>query len=90
MINYDKRTYTVNECATWQELIVARMKLLPNQACEMYLEGLQNLQLTTSYIPSCAEINQTLQKFTNWQMVPATELIPPHIYQILDFICLAF
>lgn len=72
--------YTKNEHSTWELLISNRMTNLKKEACNLYLTGLHNLKLPTTYIPTYQEMNSLLQGFTNWRIVPTTELITSSNY----------
>lgn len=67
--------YTKTEHKTWELLLSRRMQNVNNEACEMYLEGLQNLKLPLTYIPAYEELNLSIQRYTDWRLVPTTELI---------------
>ena len=67
--------YTKSEHKTWELLLSRRMQNLNNEACGMYLEGLKNLKLPLTYIPSHEELNHSIQQYTDWQLVPTTALI---------------
>jgi phenylalanine-4-hydroxylase len=56
------------------------MKTLGKEACSLYLNGLEKLKLPTTYIPTYQEMNRILQSFTNWRIVPTTELITSSNY----------
>lgn len=72
--------YTPDDNKTWSSLLIRRKEALPVEACEIYLQGLENLQLPISRIPRVAEINKLIQPFSEWRMVPRTELISPRSY----------
>lgn len=67
--------YSTSEHKTWELLLSRRMQHINNEACEIYLDGLKHLKLPLSYIPSYKELNWSIKKYTDWQLVPATELI---------------
>lgn len=69
------QAYSVDDNLTWQTLTTKRKKSLANEACDLYLTGLDKLQLPTNYIPNCFEINNLIKRHTNWQIIPTTELI---------------
>lgn len=75
-----KYTYTPSENLTWQRLLAKRQASLPEQACEMYLQGLENLQLPLAHIPTPLEMNKKIQRFSLWKLIPSTILIPSAPY----------
>lgn len=69
------RMYKHSEHVTWQTLITERKASIENEACELYLEGLDNLELPITHIPDISEINQSIKRYTNWQVVATNSLI---------------
>jgi len=67
--------YSEQENLTWQILTTKRKKSLANEACRLYLTGLDKLQLPYNYIPDLVEINTLIQRHTKWQIIPTTKLI---------------
>ena len=68
-------TYSKSEHKTWEILLSRRMQNINNEACEMYLEGFNNLKLPLTYIPGYEELNDSIRQYTDWQLVPTSELI---------------
>jgi len=68
-------TYSKSEHKTWEILLYRRMQTIANEACDMYLQGLKKLKLPLTYIPSYEELNHSIQQYTDWQVVPTTEIL---------------
>lgn len=67
--------YSKEEDETWEKLLSRRMQDIHDEACDIYLQGLKNLNLPLTYIPSHEELNHSIQKYTDWQFVPTADLI---------------
>ncbi|MBS0289981.1 MAG: phenylalanine 4-monooxygenase [Proteobacteria bacterium] len=67
--------YTPAENAVWHDLFVRQMKLLPNRACQEYLDGIEALGLTAEHIPQIPEVNNRLRALTGWEVAPVPALI---------------
>lgn len=68
--------YSEIDHSVWKTLINMRMLSIEKEACLLYVEGLRRLQLPLSYIPSCEKMNQLIQRFSTWEMIPSNRLIP--------------
>lgn len=68
-------TYEEQEHAVWSELIQQQMAVLPNRACNEYIEGLEKLNLPLDNIPQLQEINSVLESTTGWSVVAVPALI---------------
>ncbi len=65
--------YSNDEHDVWTQLIARQLKLIPEHACQSYLDGLERLNLCHNHIPELAQLNKPLQAATDWQVqyVPA-------------------
>ena len=65
--------YTEQENETWAKLVDNQLKLLPERACQEYLDGIEQLAFPHDHIPQLDEISKVLHKATGWQVerVPA-------------------
>ena len=70
--------FTEQENKTWNTLITRQLTLIPNRACDEFLEGLEKLQLPHDRVPQCKDISKTLQALSGWSVVPVSALIPLH------------
>lgn len=67
--------YSPEENKVWQTLYERQMKLLPNRACEEYLQGIQALSLSADKIPQLPDVSRQLKALTGWQVAPVAALI---------------
>jgi len=58
---------TENE--TWQVLIKRQNEIVKNRACDEFMIGLDELQLSPNSVPQLSSVNKRLKK-TGWEMVP--------------------
>lgn len=65
--------YTEQEHEIWSKLVEQQINLLPEHACQEYLDGIEQLHLPHDHIPQLGDINKVLEKATGWQVerVPA-------------------
>lgn len=76
--------YTPDEHAVWRDLMGAQLPLLPGRACDLYLRGLDILDLPEDRIPQCREISAGLTAVTGWRVKPVAALIPfDEFFQLL-------
>ena len=68
--------YTSEEHETWNLLYKKQMELLPNRACQEFLEGLKKLNFTVDRIPALADVHEVLQETTGWGLVRVDGLVP--------------
>lgn len=67
--------YTSEEQKIWQILFKRQHQLLPERACNEFLQGLNILGLSGEAIPQLPDINRCLKKLTGWQVKPVPALI---------------
>ena len=67
--------YSDDENAMWQALLARQATQIPNRACVEYLQGLEKLNLPTTYIPQLQDIDEVLQATTGWQTAAVPALI---------------
>lgn len=67
--------YSEQEHHVWTQLFERQMKLLPNRACNEYLQGLETLGLVATHIPQIPDLSRTLKALTGWQIEPVAALI---------------
>ncbi|CAM3489779.1 phenylalanine 4-monooxygenase [Parendozoicomonas haliclonae] len=65
--------YPEAEHEMWSKLIHRQLDLMPEHACQEFLDGVEQLNLPHDRIPQLAELNSKLDKATGWQVerVPA-------------------
>src|SRR3989338_2988382 len=57
------------ENKTWKQLIKRQNEVVQNRACDEFIAGLYELQLSLDSVPQLLAINRILKK-TGWEMVP--------------------
>ena len=67
--------YTDEEQGNWKFLYNRQMKLLPNRACEEYLEGANKLNLSQEKIPYLKELSHVFNNTTGWKVARVPGLI---------------
>lgn len=72
--------YTPEEHRTWTTLYERQSALLPDRACQPFLDGLQKLDLKGAGIPRFSELNQRLGALTGWEVVAVPGLVPDEVF----------
>ncbi|MFN4296885.1 MAG: phenylalanine 4-monooxygenase [Brevundimonas sp.] len=72
--------YTDVEHQTWVTLYERQMKILPGRAADVFLKGLDALDLHGSGIPDFREMNATLEGLTGWTVVCVPGLVPDEVF----------
>jgi phenylalanine-4-hydroxylase len=67
--------YTDDEQSNWKFLFDRQMKLLPNRACDEYMEGAEKLNLSPDKIPYLKELSLIFNKTTGWKVARVPGLI---------------
>lgn len=67
--------YSPEENQVWRHLFERQTKLLPNRACDEFLSGLTNLNITAERIPQLPEVSARLHTRTGWRVSPVKALI---------------
>jgi phenylalanine-4-hydroxylase len=60
---------------TWRFLYNRQMEMLPNRACEEYLEGARKLNLSSNKIPYLKDLSNVFSKITGWKVARIPGLI---------------
>jgi phenylalanine-4-hydroxylase len=77
--------YTREEHAVWRDLMRTQLPLLSGRACDLYLRGLDMLDLPENRIPQCREISARLTAASGWRVKPVAALIPfDQFFQLLN------
>ncbi|RZJ44024.1 MAG: phenylalanine 4-monooxygenase, partial [Brevundimonas sp.] len=79
-IPQDWRAYTETEHKTWDTLYARQMKILPGRAADVFLKGLEALDLNTGGIPDFSLMNPKLQALTGWTVVCVPGLVPDEVF----------
>ncbi len=67
--------FSAEENSVWSELYARQIKLLPERACDEFMEGLKILDLDPKKVPQLIEVSRTLGKATGWALAPVKALI---------------
>lgn len=78
MIKNLNATYTETDHKVWTTLYSRIMQLLPETADEAVLTGLKRIGFPSDYIPEFSEINERINSFTDWEILPLKEMVPDH------------
>jgi len=79
-IPQDWPAYTRVEHDTWNTLYARQMKILPGRASDVFLKGLDALDLNTGGIPDFETMNPKLQALTGWTVVCVPGLVPDEVF----------
>lgn len=72
--------YTDVEHQTWVTLYERQMKILPGRAADVFMKGLDALDLHGSGIPDFREMNARLEALTGWTVVCVPGLVPDEVF----------
>jgi len=70
MVNYSSEEHGI-----WKQLYERQMTILPNRACDAFMNGLGKLGLTADSIPQLPEISRKLEVLTGWRVEAVDALI---------------
>jgi phenylalanine-4-hydroxylase len=79
-IPQDWSSYTSVEHQTWDTLYARQMKILPDRAADVFMKGLEALDLNTGGIPDFSVMNPKLQALTGWSVVCVPGLVPDDVF----------
>lgn len=79
-IPQDWDRYTEVEHRTWDTLYARQMKILPGRAADVFMKGLDALDLNTGGIPDFSVMNPKLQALTGWTVVCVPGLVPDEVF----------
>lgn len=79
-IPQDWAAYTPVEHQTWDTLYERQMKILPGRTADVFMKGLDALDLNTGGIPDFAVMNPKLQALTGWTVVCVPGLVPDDVF----------
>jgi len=72
--------YTDQDHAVWRALFERQSALLPNRACQDFLDGLVGLGVAADGIPDFERLSDILQRTTGWRVVAVPGLVPDDIF----------
>lgn len=67
--------YTNEENAIWSELYHRQWAIVQGRACDEYLRGIKDLNITADHIPQVPDVNKIMSELTGWQVEPVAALI---------------
>ncbi|CEK09909.1 phenylalanine 4-monooxygenase [Legionella hackeliae] len=70
MVNYSSEEHRI-----WQLLYERQMKIIPNRACNEFIQGVESLGLSSECIPQLPEVSGRLKSLTGWEVAPVAALI---------------
>lgn len=79
-IDQDWPAYTQAEHRTWRTLFERQSALLPERACDAFVQGMQKLPIAADRIPDFEELSETLMRQTGWQLVAVPGLVPDEVF----------
>jgi phenylalanine-4-hydroxylase len=68
--------YTEEEHLVWQNLITTQYPMLPDHACDEFVQALHLMDFPHDRIPQLHEVNEVLMDYTGWSVTPVPALIP--------------
>ncbi len=72
--------YSEEEHETWRILYRRQLELLPERACDEFLEGLAIMHFPKDRIPALADVHRVLQETTNWGVARAPGLLHEEVF----------
>lgn len=78
MFSQINKIYTDEDQKVWNSLYSRIMQMLPESADDAVLTGLKRIGYPADYIPEFSEINERINSFTDWEIVPMEEMVPDH------------
>jgi len=72
--------YTPQEHAVWKTLFERQTLLLPQLACDAFVQGMRQLPMTANCIPDFKHLSHVLLPQTGWQVVAVPGLVPDEVF----------
>jgi phenylalanine-4-hydroxylase len=72
--------YTAQEHAVWKTLFERQTQLLPQLACDAFVQGMRQLPITADCIPDFERLSEALHRHTGWQVVAVPGLVPDEVF----------
>ena len=73
-------SYTEAEHAVWRTLFERQTRLLPELACDAFVQGMRALPLEADRIPDFRRLSDVLMRKTGWQIVAVPGLVPDDVF----------
>jgi len=68
-------SYTAEDHMVWTNLYSRMMQMLPEAADATVMEGIKKIGFPSDHIPDFEEVNDSLNRFTDWKIVPLEEMV---------------
>jgi phenylalanine-4-hydroxylase len=76
--------YSAEENQVWSILFERQMKLIPERACDEFINGINILGIEADCVPQLPNLSKRLQETTGWQVEPVAALISArHFFELL-------
>ena len=72
--------YSDTDHAVWDQLYRRQGEVLPQRACQEFLDGRERLGLGTGGIPKFSDLNRVLEPATGWTLIGVEGLLPDHVF----------
>lgn len=72
--------YTTQEHQVWRTLFDRQTHLLPELACDAFVQGMQDLPMGPDKIPDFRELSEALKPRTGWEIVAVPGLVPDDVF----------
>ncbi len=72
--------YTAEQHATWKTLFERQTRLLPDRACDEFVQGMRELPIGADQIPDFRRLSDVLMKRTGWRVVAVPGLVPDEVF----------
>ena len=72
--------YTLEDFEVWKLLFNRQIEYLEDKVATEFLESLEKVDFTSDRIPNFEEVNNTLSKYTGWQIITVPNLAPADIF----------
>jgi len=73
-------TYSDAEHDRWNRLCQRQAEVLPGRADDVFLNGLEALDIVGTGIPDMEKLSDKLEAITGWRIVPVVDLVPDDIF----------
>ena len=72
--------YTAEDYKVWELLYTRQINFIKNKVATEFVESLETVGFTPDRIPNFEEVNNTLSKYTGWQIITVPNLAPADIF----------
>jgi phenylalanine-4-hydroxylase len=72
--------YTSEDFKVWELLYKRQTDFIENKVAVEFLESLETVGFTSDRIPNFKEVNNTLSKYTGWQIITVPNLAPANVF----------